>query len=216
MTVTCPSCHASLTVPDDRLPRGKVVTATCPRCKGPIQIDMTAAAPPPAPGAQPPAAAAAAASAPLPAAGYDEQRQPRALVCVGAAEERAQILASLKEAGYQAQAVADAAEALERLRFTPHAVAVIRDGFGAADGGGNPLLDGLAEIGMGTRRHFAVVLVSDRVPALDPMAAFARSVDVVIHPTDLQHLPDALQRCVADLERKYRALLESMRAVGKG
>jgi CheY-like chemotaxis protein len=210
MTVTCPTCHASLTVPDDRLPKGKVVTATCPRCKGPIQIGEAAPAAPPA--ATPPATAAA----PLPAAGYDEQRQPRALVCADAPEERTQILASLKEAGYQAQAVADAAEALERLRFTPHAVAVIRDGFGAADASGNPLLDGLAEIGMGTRRHFAVVLVSDRVPALDAMAAFARSVDVVIHPSDLQHLPDALQRCVADVERKYRALMESMRALGKG
>jgi CheY-like chemotaxis protein len=159
---------------------------------------------------------APAQAAPLAAAGYDEQRQPRALVCVAAAEERSQIQATLKEAGYQAQAVADAAEALERLRFTPHAVAVIRDGFGAPDAAGNPLLEGLADMGMGTRRHFAVVLVSDRVPALDPMAAFARSVDVVIHPNDLQHLPDALQRCTAEVERKYRALTECMRAMGKG
>ncbi|MFB3819407.1 MAG: zinc-ribbon domain-containing protein [Candidatus Methylomirabilales bacterium] len=214
MTVTCPSCHASLSVPDDRLPKGKAVTATCPRCKGPIQIDLTGAAAPPVAAAAPPAPPAAPAP-PLPAGGYDEQRQPRALVCA-AAEERAQILASLKDAGYQAQAVADAGEALERLRFTPHAVAVIRDGFGAADASGNPLLDGLADLGMATRRHFAVVLVSDRVPALDPMAAFARSVDLVIHPNDLQHLPDALRRCTADVERKYRALTECMRALGKG
>jgi hypothetical protein len=33
---------ATLTVPDERLPKGKVVTAVCPRCKGPISIDMTA------------------------------------------------------------------------------------------------------------------------------------------------------------------------------
>ncbi len=206
MTVTCPSCHASLTVPDERLPRGKAVTAACPRCKGPIQIGLTGAPPPAAPGAPSPA--------PVPAAGYDQQRQPRALVCVGAPEERTQVLKSLQEAGYQAQAAPDAAEALERLRFTPHAVAVIRDGFGST-GEGGALLDELAEMGMGTRRHFAVVLVSDRVPALDPMAAFAHSVDIVIHPSDLPHLPDALRRCMAEVERKYRALTECLRAAGK-
>lgn len=205
MTVTCPSCHASLTVPDERLPKGKVVQATCPKCRGTIQIDTGAPAAP-APAAAPPAV-------PL---GYGEQRQPRALVCVDAPEEQAQILAALKEAGYQAQAAADPGDAMERLRFTPHAVAVIRDGFGGAAEDRSPLMDSIADMGMGMRRHLCVVLVSDRVPALDPMVAFARSVDVVIHPNDLSHLPDALQRCLAEAERKYHVLQESMRVLGKG
>ncbi|MBI4537645.1 MAG: zinc-ribbon domain-containing protein, partial [candidate division NC10 bacterium] len=49
MIVTCPSCHASLNIPDDRLPKGRVVTAACPRCKGPITIDTTGTAPAPPP-----------------------------------------------------------------------------------------------------------------------------------------------------------------------
>lgn len=201
MTVQCPSCQATLSVPDERLPKGKVVQATCPRCKGLIPIDLGAA---PAPSTPP---------APSEVWNYDERRQPRALVCIEAPDERAQVLATLKEAGFQARAAADAAEALEQLRFTPHAVAVIRDGFGAA--GGGALLDVLAEMGAGMRRHLSVVLVSDDLPALDPMAAFARSVDVIIHPRGLAHLADVLQSCAGDGERKYRVLLDTVRAVGK-
>jgi hypothetical protein len=135
---------------------------------------------------------------------------------VNPGEEQARLLGILKEAGYQAQATTDPGEAMERLRFTPHALAVVRDAFGGGTAERNPFMDSIAEIGMEMRRHLLVVLVSDRVPALDPMVAFARSVDLVIHPNDLAHLPDALQSCSADIERKYRVLQESMRAFGKG
>jgi hypothetical protein len=131
-------------------------------------------------------------------------------------EEQARLLAILKEAGYQVQAAADPAEAMERLRFTPHALAVVRDGYGGGTAERSPFMDSVADIGMGMRRHLLVVLVSDRVPALDPMVAFTCSVDLVIHPKDLAHLPDALQRCSGEAERKYRVLQESMRALGKG
>jgi hypothetical protein len=91
-------------------------------------------------------------------------------------------------------------------------MAVVRDGFG----GTGKFLESLADMGMAMRRHFRVILVSDQLPALDPMVAFSRSVEVVIHPQDLPHLPDVLERCVAEADKKYNVLLESMRAIGKG
>ena len=51
MIVTCPNCQANLTIPDDRLPKGKAMTAACPRCKGAITIDMTGVAATPVPAA---------------------------------------------------------------------------------------------------------------------------------------------------------------------
>jgi hypothetical protein len=129
-------------------------------------------------------------------------------------DERARVLSTLREAGYQAYAAADPSDAMERLRFTPHAAAVIRDGFGGA-GDRSPLMDSLAEMGMALRRTLCVVLVSDVTPALDPMVAFAHSVDLVIHPKDLAHLSDALQRCQENAERKYGVLQQALRAAGK-
>jgi DNA-directed RNA polymerase subunit RPC12/RpoP len=80
MTVTCPTCKAALTIPDDRLPKGRAVSAACPHCKGKIVIDLTApGSAPGAVGGAVPAPDAAPEEAP---ASYGEQRQPLALVCV--------------------------------------------------------------------------------------------------------------------------------------
>src|SRR5512147_122139 len=123
MTVTCPKCHASLTIPDDRLPKGKVVTAACPRCAGPISIGMTAAA------SAAPARPNASAKPPTAITSYGERNQPQALVCVTDPAEQRQILSCLKEAGYAAHAAATPADAVERLRFAAYAVVVLREGF---------------------------------------------------------------------------------------
>ena len=41
MTVTCPKCRATLSISDDRLPKGKAFNAGCPRCGTAIAIDTT-------------------------------------------------------------------------------------------------------------------------------------------------------------------------------
>ncbi len=215
MTVTCPSCNTSLTIPDERLPKGKVLTAACPRCKGQIIIDTSGPAPAPEP-----AGGASAATAPAPRpeapAAYAEQAQARALVCVAAPAERDQVLAALKREGYAAHAAADAADAIEWLRFTPYALVILREGFGSAAGDGNPVLEHLAEMGMATRRLMHVVLVSPDARSHDASAAFARSVDLVLHTNDVPHLAEALKRSRAEAEQAYRVFLESLRAAGKG
>lgn len=214
MTVTCPTCKTNLTIPDERLPKGKVVTAACPRCKGSIVIDTSGAAPPPA-GPAAPAQPAPAPPAEEPAE-FGERGQPRALVCVAAPGERDLVVAALRQQGYAATVVSTTAEATERLRFTAYAVVVLRDGFGSGGGGGNPVLDQIAEMATATRRHIHVVFVSPAVRSHDSSAALARSVNLVLHPNDLPHLAEDLKRSLAETEQKYRVLLESLRAMGRG
>jgi CheY-like chemotaxis protein len=205
MTVTCPTCKASLSLPDDRLPKGKAVTAACPHCKGKIVIDLTGAA----------------ASAPVPPppespAAYAEERQPPALVCISAPAEREEVLANLRRAGYAPQVASDAADAIGRLRFTAYALVILRDGFGSAEPDGNPVLDLLAEMAMARRRLMHVVFVSPRVRSHDFTAAFARSMNLVLHVNDLPHLGEALKRSLAETDQTHHLLLESLRALGKG
>jgi len=40
MLIECPSCQKSYTLPDDRLPHGKIISFTCPACKGKITLDL--------------------------------------------------------------------------------------------------------------------------------------------------------------------------------
>ena len=211
MTVTCLKCHASLSIPDDRLPRGKVVSAACPRCGGPIAIDMTRAAAPPAAPAPP-----SAPDQPLAErASYGERSQPQALVCATEPTEQRQILTSLKEAGYAAHAAANSAEALERLRFAAYAVIVVREGFDVPAGSPSTLTEALTDTPMGTRRNTHTVFVGPGVATHDSEAAFAKSVDLTIHLNDLPHFSDALKRSLTETEQMYRVFRETQRALGR-
>ncbi|HSD51981.1 MAG TPA: hypothetical protein VLG48_11290 [Candidatus Methylomirabilis sp.] len=218
MTVTCPSCKATLTIPDDRLPKGKVVSAACPQCKGKVDIDLTGSASVPD-AAKKPTPESAPMSAPAPSmasATYSEQRQPLALVCMSAQAERDQVVAALKAEGYAPQLATSAADAIQRLRFMGYAVAVIREGFGTAAGEGNPVLDHVAELPMGARRSMQVVLLSPNTGSHDSASAFTRSVNLILNVKDLPHLAEALKRSAAETEQAYRVLLDTLRAQGKG
>lgn len=197
---------ATLTVPDERLPKGKVVTAVCPRCKRPISIDTTADAPKPA------------LAAPTPAEepeDYRERGQPRALVCVDTPAERQQVLTSLKRIGYALHSPKDSGEAIGRLRLSAYDIVVLSDGFDPPGQDGPSIRACLADMGMTNRRNIHVVLIDPSLASNDQRAAFAHSVDLVLHPDDLPHFAEALGHSKAEKEIRYRVLKESLRAMGK-
>ena len=215
MTITCPTCKVSLNFPDDRLPRGKAVTAACPKCKGRIVIDLTESAPAPDASAAPPAAPLSEPPPPETPTSYGEHKDPLALVCVDDPAERELVMATLKTQGYAPRAPTSAADAMQRLRFMAYALLILRDGYGGAGGDANPVLDLVAEMGMATRRLMHVVLVSPEARSHDTAAAFAKSVNLILHVNDLPHLPEALSRSRQETDQTERVLLDSHRALEK-
>ncbi len=209
MNVTCPGCTAPLTIPDERLPKGTVATAVCPRCKGPISIDLTSDAPQPA---SPRPAVPPSAEDPE---DYREGESPRALVCVDIPAERQQVIAILKRIGCAPYSCKDSGEAIGRLRLAAYAIVVLSAGFDPPGQGGPSFRDYLAGMGMTGRRDIHVVLIDPGLASNDPRAAFAHSVDLVLHPNDLPHFEEALGRSKAETEIRYRVLKESLRAMGK-
>jgi CheY-like chemotaxis protein len=200
---------ATLTIPDERLPKGNAVTAVCPRCKGPISIDMTAEAPrlaPSKPGAPPPAEEPG---------GYREPGQPRALVCVKVPAERQQVITILKRIGYAPHSAKDSGDAIGRLRNEACDIVVLSDGFDPPGQDGPSIQAHLANMGMTSRRNIHVVLIDPSVVSNDQRAAFARSVDLVLHPNDLPHFEEALGHSKAEMDIRYRVLKESLREMGK-
>lgn len=200
---------ATLTVPDERLPRGKVVPVVCPRCKGPISIDMTADAPKPAPPRSSP---------PLPAEepkGCQERGQQLALVCVNVPAERLQVIDILRQIGYAPHSSKDSGEAIGRLRIEACAVVVLCGGFDPPGQDGPSLRAYLANMGMTSRRNIHVVRIDPGLASNDQRAAFAHSVDLVLHPDDLPRFAEALDHSKAEKEIRYRVLKESLRAMGK-
>jgi len=124
-------------------------------------------------------------------------------------------MALLRAQNYAPRAPTSAADAIQRLRFMAYALLVLRDGYGSAGADGNPVLDCLAEMGMASRRLMHVVFVSPGVRSHDIAAAFAKSVNLVLHVNDLPHLPEALKRSREETDQAQRVLLESLRTLGK-
>jgi len=212
MTVTCPECQAKLSISDDRLPKGKVVRAACPRCGRSIAIDTTGVSATPATAAPPDTPVTSTAES----ASYGERGQPQALVCIHEPAEQEQALTSLKAAGYAAHIAANPADALERLRFTEYAVVVVREGFDGASGSASSLSGALEQTPMGIRRNTHTVFIGPSVASHDARVAFAKSVDLTIHPSDLPHFSDALNRSLAETEQVYRVFRETQGALGRG
>ena len=191
------------------MPKGKAVTAVCPRCKGPISIDMTVDAPQPAP---PEPAAPPPAEEPE---GYQERGQPHALVCVKVPAERQQVITILKRIGFVTHSSENPGEAIGRLRLSAYTVVVFSDGFDPPGQDSPSIQAYLADMGMTSRRNIHVVLIDRSLASNDQRAAFASSVDLVLHPNDLPHFEEALRRSKAETEARYRVLKESLRAMGK-
>jgi hypothetical protein len=70
-------------------------------------------------------------------------------------------------------------------------------------------------MGMIRRRNIHVVLIDPTLSSNDQRAAFAHSVELVLHPNDLPHFEEALRHSKAETEIRYRVLKESLRAMGK-
>jgi hypothetical protein len=59
------------------------------------------------------------------------------------------------------------------------------------------------------------VLIDPGSASNDRHAAFVHSVDLVLHPNDLPHFKEALERSKTGKEIRYRVLKENLRAMGK-
>jgi CheY-like chemotaxis protein len=157
-------------------------------------------------------------SPPLPAEepkGYQEGGQPRALVCVNVPAERLQVITILKQIGYVPHSSKDSGEAIERLRLSAYAIVVLCDGFDPPEQDGPSIQSYLANMGMTSRRNIDVVLIDPSLASNDQRAAFAHSVDLVLHPNDLPHFEEALGHSKTEKEIRYRVLKESLREMGK-
>jgi len=141
--------------------------------------------------------------------------EPRpALVCVDDEQRRASVVSSLEELGYQPQVAADAEVAIEAIRKSGCRVIVIDEAYGAAPAD-ESVMKTLNTMPISARRYIFVAMIGEDVKTLDNAIAFSRSVNAVVHVSDLGGLAPILRRAVADNDAFYRAFREVLQAAGK-
>lgn len=229
MEVTCPKCNAKYPIPDDKLPKGKVVNLKCRKCGQNITIDTRTPAAP----AQPPAPAANGAQGEQPKAAlieevssgkydaadkpfdYVEEGAATALVCDPDPAARAAIRAGLEQLRYHVTEPQSARDALKQMRFHVFDLVVLNEMFDTEDPDNNHVLKYIARLPISTRRHMFVALLSDRFRTMDNMAAFTKSVNVVISSKNIDETDKVLKSALSEHKLFYRVFFDLSEKMGK-
>lgn len=146
---------------------------------------------------------------------FVEEGDATALVCESDPAVREKITAILKELGYLITESTTAKDALKAMRFHVFDVVLLDELFDTADPQANGVLLYLEEMPMTTRRRFFVALLGTRFRTMDNMAAFNRSVNIVINRKDIDEMGKIVKKGIADNKAFYHVFLETLKKMGK-
>jgi len=138
-----------------------------------------------------------------------------ALICEPDPAVRKQIGDGLKELAYKITTPATAKDALKDMRFHIFDVVVLNELFDTKDPKANAILSSLENMAMSTRRRFFVALVSGTYRTMDKMAAFNRSVNIVINIQSIDNVAKIIKQGVADNRAFYHIFQETLQKMGK-
>jgi len=123
-----------------------------------------------------------------------------ALLAISTPEVIGMVKTALAELGYKVHTVEDYEQFELRYNQVNYQVVVIEETFAGADSMENPALRMVQNLAMSLRRHAVILLVGPSMETLNTMQAFAQSVHCVVNYSELQILPELVQKTVAENE----------------
>lgn len=136
------------------------------------------------------------------------------LICADATTTET-VKSTLRELGCKFHTAETPELAIERMRYTSYNCIVIHENFAGNSLKSNPVLSYLAPLPMAQRRNSFVCLVGSSFKTLDAMQAFAKSVNLVVSPSDLPNLTAILKKGLAEFETLYRSYRDVLAAMGE-
>ena len=207
MDIICHSCKAKLTIPDHKVPKGKKASFLCPKCKNRIHIssrDMVHDE--------------EIVDSKVDDAGdkhfdFVDDARKTLLLCMENQSLRASLSKAFGFMGYIVTLAEDVNHALTSMKYHLFDVAMVDDQF---DMPGKPgVLDYFSSLEMVSRRRIFVALVAKVVRTMDRMAAFHKSVNLVINEEDLDRVDKILARGIKEHELFYSVFNASLKETGK-
>ncbi|OGR58890.1 MAG: hypothetical protein A3J80_11115 [Desulfobacula sp. RIFOXYB2_FULL_45_6] len=204
MNITCGNCNTKLNIPDDKLPKDKGSTVSCPKCREKIQV--------------PPA------ETKLHQPNEDKKRplvqrrfedRLNALICIDRIELKARVGSVLDQMGLNADIAFDMRGAFSKMEYNAYQLLVLDDDFDVENKGRAGIIERMCIIDMSLRRRICIVLINRKFNTNDNMAALHSSVNNVIHEDDIRHMDAFLSRALADHKNLYSIYNESLKITGK-
>ena len=228
MEVICKQCQSKFKIPDEKIPKGRVFSLTCPKCNNKISIDTRPDASPssektPAVSAKPKPGLEKTIFDEVVSGTYDASEKPfdfveegveTALLCEPDPAIRAKIRMALEKMKYNTTEPKSAVEALKQMRFHVFDLVVLNELFDTQDPDKNDVLKYMAQLAMDTRRNIFLALVTNRFRTMDSMMAFNKSVNIIVNVNNVDEMQKILKRSVADNTEFYYIFKELIATTG--
>lgn len=227
MIVKCEKCEKKFKISDEKVPKGKIVSQTCPGCNNKIIID-TRTDEAPAPEKVPDLSAETNLKEEVidevEIGDYDATDRPfdfveegveTALLCELDAARREKIKTALDKLGYHTTEAQSTKDVIKQMRFHVFDLVVVNERFGTQNPDLNNVIQYLDRLNISIRRSIFVALITDRFRTMDQMVAFNRSVNLTVNSKNIDDIEKILRRGLADRESFYRVLNESLVKTGR-
>jgi len=229
MDVICNQCLGKFKISDEKIPSEQVVFIPCPRCKNRLTLDTRTQRPPtendPSKTVHPTRSSDKNLIETISSGVYDASEKPfdflepgvkTALICESDSAILSKLRFVLKQMGYHTVEPPNATEALKKMRFHSFDLIVMNELFDSSSPDHNPILTYLNDVMMSVRRYMFVALITTRFRTMDNMAAFNKSVNVVIHLKNLDEIAMILRRAIDDNLSFFSIFQESLIKTGRG
>jgi DNA-directed RNA polymerase subunit RPC12/RpoP/ActR/RegA family two-component response regulator len=229
MNISCEKCQSKFKIPDEKIPKGQKFSLTCPQCNAKVVVDSRSDSPP----------SSDSNSVSLDknktekektiidevdADSYDASDKPfdfieegvkTALLCEPDAALQKKIKTALYDMDYHITAPKLPKDALKQMRFHVFDMVVLNERFGTQNPDMNPVLNYLNRLNMSIRRNIFMALITDRYRTMDNMAAFNRSVNMIVNPKNIEEIEKILRRGISDYEAFYRVYKRALLKAGR-
>ena len=230
MDIVCKQCKSKFKIPDEKVPKGQLFIFSCPKCKNKISIDTRTAvsASSKEKPSQPSLTAKPATKKTIidevDSGAYDasekafdflEEGAKTALLCEPDSVVRGKIRLALENMGYNVTEPKSDRDALKQMRFHVFDLVILNELFSSETPDENNVLKYLERLPMFTRRKVFVVLVTKRFRTMDNMAAFNKSVNIIVNTKNIDEIEKIIKKVVSDNAAFYRVFKDALVKTGR-
>ncbi|MDY6792502.1 MAG: zinc-ribbon domain-containing protein [Thermodesulfobacteriota bacterium] len=211
MDIICEKCKSKFTIPDEKIPDGKVLSTPCPKCKNVLYIDSTEKQGAPAGGEFYPDPSGNAEKS----FDFIEEEGNTALVCEQDSDIRKKVIDTLDIMEYHVTVAESGRDALKKMRYHLYDLIVINETFNSDKPDSNMVMLYLERLPMSVRRNTFVIMISSRFHTMDRMLAFRYSVHIILNSKNIDDFGKIVSRGLTDNELFYQVFNESLKAVNR-
>lgn len=231
MQIKCTACEQGINIPEEKIPKDRAFSMTCPGCRAKVRVDQHLSAP-----ASPPQNSPESPSEEQQGTATESENSLEIILSTDFDDEEEELqiyeendrlalilddknkdlwVEALEERGFKLQFAKSPEHAIHKMRFTHFHFVALHENYGGVALKNNPVYQLLAEMPMATRRNIFFAILGDNFKTLNNMEAFSYSVNLVINEKDKDKFSQILKKSIADHETFYKVFKESLHAMGK-